>query len=151
MAIAAFDIDMHRIHGYADPGGRICYNAPEWPWDEIRTFERVLIEVGSAVDTSRGLAKDQRAQAYNRRRWGLYSAFELGRLSLWAGLNDMTDRILVSTAPEWTRGYPESAREAMAGCVSEDNHDIRACRCMLYFYNLDPKRWYPIATWSESV
>jgi hypothetical protein len=139
---AAFDIDLGRIHGYSDAGKRICYNAPEWPWDDLVNFEKLLVEVGSAVDTSRAPG-----QAYNRRRWALYSTYQLGRLSLWAGLNHMTSCILVSTAPEWTLDYPETVRAVMAGCAGEDNHDIRACRCMIRFHKTNPDRWYPIDTW----
>ena len=146
MASVAFDIDLRRVHGFSDRDGRVCYKAPDWPWDVLGTHDTILVEVASPQDTSKS-----KAEAYNRRRWMISNAAQFGRLVCWAEMWGMLDKILVSTAPEWTLGYAEEMREAIAGCRGEDNHDIRACRCMLHFFRSNPDKWYPVTAWYDKI
>ena len=143
----AFDVDLHAIHGYSEGEGRLCYKAPEWPWDAIQRHSCVLVEVASAVDTSRGVSAVKHAQQFNRRRWAVHNGVQVGRLMLFAQQYGLTNRVFVSSAEKWTLGHAEATREVVAGCSGEDNHDIRACRCMLFYHSTNPEKWVPIETW----
>lgn len=149
--LAAFDVDMWRIHGYSNETGRICYNASEWPIEAILRHTAILIEIASAVDTSKGKGKDKRAQIFNRRRWGLANMFQIGQLLQIRKSYPTFPPILVSPANKWTKSYSENLRELIAGCAGEDNHDIRACRSMLQFYAMDPMKWIPVDTYLENL
>jgi hypothetical protein len=143
-ARAAFDVDLNRIHGYSTRDGRLCYNADDWPWPALHEHDLILVESASAVVTGAGTTKQKKAQEYNRRRWAISNSVQIGRLLLYLEQHDLTDRVLVSPADRWTLKYKEELREAMAGCSGQDNHDIRACRCMLYFHSTNPDKWVPI-------
>jgi len=144
--LAAFDVDLDRVHGYSAVNGRLCYNAQEWPYEKILEHDRVLVEIASPVDTSR-----KNAERYNRRKWSIGNALMIGRMMFWAEVEGIIDRILVSPSNRWTCGYEERVREVMAGCVGQDNHDIRACRSMLYFYQERPDRWQPIRDYYRAL
>jgi hypothetical protein len=139
MRIAAFDVDLGRVHGYSADGTRICYNAPEWPWDAILSFDRILVEIAHPVSTAHS-----DAESYNRRKWAIGNALMIGRLTQWLEARQALDRMLVSPANWWTLGYPEECRDRIARCVREDNHDIRACRAMLVFHSTNPEKWMPL-------
>lgn len=146
MARLAFDVDLLRVHGYSETDGRVCYNASEWPWDSIAEHETLLVEIASPVDTSR-----VEAEAYNRRKWAIGNSLMIGRLMLYAEQNRRLGDILVSPANVWTEQYDEKTREQMSFCYGEDNHDIRACRCMLHFHEMSPSRWRPILDYYQSL
>lgn len=141
----AFDIDLHRIHGYSTFLGRVCYNSPTWPWDVLRSHKTILVEVASPVDTS----KKRRAggQAHNRRKWAIGNSIEFGKFIYHCESVGILDRVRVSSADRWTLSYEESIREVIAGCSKQDNHDIRACRCMIHFYQTNPEKWLPVNEW----
>lgn len=147
----AFDVDLHRVHGYSEVTGRVCYNSPEWPWDDLLPgnpsgHDVILIEIASPVDTSR-----KASEAYNRRKWAIGNSLMIGRLLFVAQQGAFEDRILVSPSTKWTEQYDEKTREIMAGCANQDNHDIRACRCMLFFHSLSPSKWVPILQYYKSL
>lgn len=148
---AAFDVDLNRIHGYSERDGRICYNAEEWPWDAVEGHDMILVEIASPVNTSSGSIAKKKAQEYNRRKWAISNSLQIGRLMLWMEQQDILDRLLVSPANLWTLGHEEAIREAVAGCVGEDNHDIRACRCMLAYHLTNPTKWRPIRAYLASL
>lgn len=139
MVRVAFDVDLHRVHGYSERDGRVCYNAPDWPWDVLHTHDTILVEIASPVDTSK-----VKAQAYNRRKWAISNSLQIGRLQLYLQQQGLYDRLLVSPSTDWTLGHPEKLREAAAGVIGQDNHDIRACRCMLFYHSTNPDKWRPL-------
>ena len=147
----ALDVDLHRIHAYSDRDGRVCYNATEWPWSALHRHSTILVEVASPVDTSHGDAKAKRAQAYNRRKWAIGNSVQVGRLIAHCETHDMLDKVWASPANIWTGGYNEIQRETMAGCLGQDNHDIRACRSMLFFHQNNKKAWVPIMDWLRDL
>lgn len=152
MSTIACDVDLGRVHCYSETQGRVCYNSPEWPWEALLTHDRILVEIASPVDTSRATeGNDKAAQAYNRRKWAIGNAFMIGRLDFWASQNGIQDRIMVSSADRWTLQHREAIREAAAGVLGQDNHDIRACRCMLYYHRNNPERWSPIRGFLASL
>lgn len=144
--LAAFDVDLHRVHGYSDVTGRICYNAAEWPWEAFAAHDTVLVEIASPVDTS-----SEPAQAYNRRKWAIGNAMMIGRLMFWAELNNCLPKFLVAPSNLWTLGHPEKVREAASGCIGQDNHDIRACRSMLHYYKTNPAKWVPLSAYYKAL
>lgn len=144
--LAAFDVDLHRVHGFSNEGGRICYNAPDWPFEQIATFDRILVEVASPVATG-----DSSAEAYNRRKWAIGNSIMVGRLLQWASTNYDLSKIYVSSADRWTLKHAEKVREAAAGCLGQDNHDIRACRCMLFYYSTNPVEWKPLMDYYQGL
>lgn len=148
---AAFDVDLNRVHGYSERDGRLCYDASEWPWGEILKHDLILVEIASPVDTSGGSLAKKRAQAYNRRKWAISNGLQIGRLMHWMQMQGILDRLLVSPATDWTLGHKEEIREVVAGCAGEDNHDIRACRCMLAYHLTNPTKWRPIENYLASL
>ena len=144
--LAAFDVDLHRVHGYGAEGVRLCYNAPAWPYDAIATYDRILVEVASAVATGASAAED-----YNRRKWAIGNSIMVGRLLEWATDHYDPAKILVSSADRWTLKHPEKLREQVAGVYGQDNHDIRACRCMLFYFNANPEKWQPLLSYYEGL
>jgi hypothetical protein len=146
MTVVAFDVDLHRVHGYSDAGERICYNAPEWPWAVVLAADKVLVEIASPVDTSKS-----DAESYNRRKWAIGNSLMIGRLMCVAEQQGMMAKILVSPANKWTLGHPEKVRDTIANCVKEDNHDIRACRAMLHYHRTNPDKWVPIRSYYDSL
>lgn len=152
MTAIAFDVDLLRIHAYSSRDGRVCYNASEWPWEALHTHDTILVEVASPVDTSRGTSKAKKAQAYNRRKWAIGNSVQVGRFMRYLdGHPALLPKVLASPANVWTGGYAEVERETMAGCYGEDNHDIRACRCMLFFYQNRKQDWVPINEWFRNL
>ena len=145
-SIMAVDVDLGRVHAYSRLTGRICFNSPEWPWDAMTQHEVVLVEVASPVDTSRAQDGNGReAQEYNRRKWMIGNAFMVGRLQFWMESRGATcPKIFVSPANLWTLSHKEEMREVIAGCAGQDNHDIRACRCMLHYFGTNPEKWKPL-------
>lgn len=111
----------------------------------------ILVEIASPTDTSRGSRRDKKAQAYNRRRWSLSNMFHIGRLAEIRKLFPAFPAILVSPATVWTKHQNEIQRETIAGCRDQDNHDIRACRCMLFYYFGDPSLWVPLDRYIEQL
>lgn len=150
VSIVACDVDLNRIHAFSATEGRVCYNSPTWPLEVLQRHDVVLVEVASPVQTGGSGAKGA-AQAYNRRKWAIGNSFEVGRLAALAEPLGFLSRILVSPANLWTGSHPESVREAIAGCAGQDNHDIRACRCMIHFYNLTPKHWVPLTQYYPNL
>lgn len=146
MQTIAFDVDLHRVHAYSDTLGRICYNATEWPWEQILAHTLVLVEIASPVST----AKDP-AEEYNRRKWAIGNSMMIGRLMYAAELGGYMNKILVSPANKWTLGHRESMRNVIVGCEGEDNHDIRACRAMLHYHRTNPDLWVPLRSYYDSL
>lgn len=144
MSIVACDIDLLRIHAWSDTTGRVCYNAANWPLAALAQHETILVEIASAQNTSK-----KASEAYNRRRWAIGNSFQLGRYSAIA--EHLLDRTLVSPSTKWTLGHPEPLREQIAMCAKQDNHDIRACRCMIAYFRTNPEKWTPIRQWMGSA
>lgn len=144
--LAAFDVDLHRVHGYCATSGRICYNSPSWPFATIATYDRILVEVASPVATGSSSAED-----YNRRKWAIGNSIMVGRLLEWAEKHYDPAKILVSSADKWTLKHEEKIREAAAGVSGQDNHDIRACRCMLFYFSTNPIQWQPLLDYYQGL
>ncbi len=144
--LAAFDVDLHRVHGFCREVGRLCYNAPAWPYDVIATYDRILVEVASPVATGASSAED-----YNRRKWAIGNSIMVGRLFEWATHHYDPAKILVSSADQWTLKHPEKLREQVAGVYGQDNHDIRACRCMLFYFQTNPEKWQPLLAYYDGL
>jgi hypothetical protein len=146
MPVVAFDVDLHRVHGYSDLHGRVCYQAAEWPWGELTRHDMILVEIASPVSTAKASAEE-----YNRRKWAIGNAMMIGRLMFAAEVGGYINKIMVSPATKWTLGHPEEMRDVIAGCAKQDNHDIRACRAMLHYHRTNPDKWAPIRTYYDSL
>ena len=142
----ALDVDLNRVHAFSSTEGRVCYNAPDWPWDALWRHDKILVEVASPVDTSKS-----DAEAYNRRKWAIGNSFLVGQLLHAAALKGQTEKILVSPSNEWTMKHPEKQRDIVAGCDGQDNHDIRACRAMLVYHGYNPQKWVPIISYYQNL
>lgn len=146
MRIAAFDVDLGRLHGYSSVSGRICYNAQDWPWDAIDNHSLLLVEIAHPVNTSR-----TEAEAYNRRKWAIGNALAIGQLVHYLDARGCLSRLLVSPSNWWTLKHPEAMRDVVANCTGEDNHDIRACRAMLVYHKTNPEMWMPIDRYYKAL
>jgi hypothetical protein len=146
MSTIAFDVDLLRLHAWSDTVGRVCYNATEWPWHAILEHDTVLVEIGSPVATGR-----DPVEAYNRRKWAIGNAMQIGRLMHWCGQHSCLDKVLVSPAERWTLGHGEGMRNVVADAVGQDNHDLRACRAMLVYHSTNPDKWQPILAYYRGL
>ncbi len=142
----AFDVDLRAIHGYSERDGRVCFKATEWPWEVILAHDTILVEVASPVNTAR-----TKSQRHNRNRWNVHNCLQVGRLWYFLQQCNRADDLLVSPAEKWTLGHREEEREIMAGCYKQDNHDIRACRCMLFFHDTNPNKWVRMADYYQAL
>lgn len=144
--LAAFDVDLHRVHGYCSEFGRLCYNSPAWPYATIAAYDRILVEVASPVATGASSAED-----FNRRKWAIGNSMMIGRLLEWAEKHYDPTKILVSSADKWTLKHNEKLRECISGCKDQDNHDIRACRCMLHYFSTNPEQWKTLPDYYQAL
>jgi len=146
----AIDIDVGRIHAWSSTDGRVCYEEPRPPFDAIFAHELVLVEIANHVlheDKKRPMKKGEKA---NRHRWAVFNMATCGEIFGRLSARGLGDRMLVSPSSAWTLTHPEPLREEIAGCRGQDNHDIRACRCMIFYHSTNPKKWVPYLTYVRS-
>lgn len=144
-SIISLDVDLGRIHAFSNRDGRVCYNATDFPWAALSTHDITLVEVASAIDTSKNSG-----QAYNRRKWTVGNCLQAGRLWFWFETKPKLT-LLASSADKWTLGHNEKMRNVVANTASQDNHDIRSCREMLFYFNTNPDKWVPMGTYYENL
>lgn len=139
-SIISFDIDLGRIHAYSNTKGIICSNAIEIPHYELDKAEHeiVLIEVASA-----NFYQGSPGQVFHRAKWAIFNSMMAGRIYQFISWKvNSKPQVLVAPSSKWTLGYEESVRDSIAG-VTGDNHDIRQCRTMQFFYGTNPEKWAP--------
>ena len=144
--IIALDIDLNRIHAWSNRDGRVCYNAPDFPFAQIASHDTILVECWSPhlyVKNGNKAYNSLKGEITNRLRAVLWNSFKVGELYSYLAVRDIEDRMLVAPSSEWTGKFPEDVRQAMAGVTGQDNHDIRECRTMLFFYKKSPSKWKP--------
>lgn len=151
MSIIAFDVDYKRIHAWSDKIGRVCFDAPEWrPFaDTIVCHDTILMEVFSPIfyDKSTGNPSKDKAIRTNKMKMALFNARICGEMYSW-----LIDRygyakaqtMLVAPSSLWSLGHEEDIRHEIAGVTGQDNHDIRECRAMIFFYQRNPRQWYKV-------
>jgi hypothetical protein len=139
------DIDLHRIHAWSNVDGRVCSSSGDVPWSALLTHDKILIEVASPTFYNRNTAI-----IANKTKWVIFNSIMIGRISMYLMAKQISDRLLVSPSSLWTLGYPEEVRHAAAG-VSGDNHDIRECRCMQFFYGTNPEKWMTLEAFVQSL
>lgn len=154
VAVIALDIDLGRIHAFSTRDGRVCYKADALPFSALTTHDVVLAECWSPQmyfknQDSRSL-KSAKGELTNRLRACIYNSFVVGQLAEYLRWEGREDTLLVAPSTQWTRGFPEDVRQAMAG-VSGDNHDIRECRTMLAFFKLHRKAWLPYEQYQRNL
>jgi hypothetical protein len=133
----AIDIDLGRIHAWSTVEGRVCYQAPGLPERAILSHELVLVEVASPT-----FYAEKRGELHQRARWAIFASYVLGFLyACYRTSKGDPNRLLLSPSTSWTLSYEEKLREEIAGCAGQDNHDIRACRCMVHFHRTNPDKW----------
>ena len=148
MTTTAIDIDLNNFT-VVDRAGAIW--AHKAPWSErsyvlprISQYGLVLIEIAGPVM--------HHAESHSHRRWMIFNVAAAVQLAHMVGL----DRARFSTSTTWTKGYKEEDRHALAGImplkytltkkgkrtpIYADAHDIRECKCMLYFHAHAPNAW----------
>lgn len=159
MSVLAIDIDLGRITAVDSHRGVLCHGVD--PFSAEGRFsavdvETVLIEIAGPVM--------HHEESHSHRRWMLYNA-AVASILVSSFVEDI-DNVLVATSTDWTKGYSEIERDAVAGIrplkyktvtrkkggksvitrepIWAENHDTRECRAMLYFHARDPKPWKPL-------
>lgn len=147
--VIAVDIDLRKmtavssIHGVlankVDPASTPVLGAHHYD-------ATILIEIAGPV-----MHHDE---SHSYRRWMIYN------VAVASGIAANFPNVLVSTSTQWTNGYNEAYRQALAGILPDrkdkngkpkydECHDVRECRAMLYFYRVMPKKWVPLTKYLE--
>ncbi len=166
MSVLAIDIDLGRCTAVDSEHGLVCHLAN--PIDmgtglahAAARAETVLIEIAGPIM--------HHEESHSHRRWMLYNVAVASMLSIaWAGKD-----VLVATSTAWTKGYSEIERDAIAGItptkyktvtrkkagksvvtrepIWAECHDVRECRCMIYFHARDPKPWMSLTQYLKEL
>ena len=145
-AVISIDVDLHRVHAWSSRDGRVCFNAPDFPFEALGSHDVILLEIASPL-----FYHDNPKTIYQTAKWTIYNSFMFGRLVWVLQEHLIINRLLVSPSNHWTLGHQEDIRNEMAGCTGEDNHDIRACRAMQWFYKNAPGRWVPYEEFIQNL
>jgi len=143
--IISLDIDLHRIHAWSNVTGVVCANNSDIPWKAMKEHNLILVEVASPT-----FYTHRTDIIANRTKWAIFNAMMVGIIHEHLSWCIMPPKLLVSPSSLWTLGYPEEMRHAAAG-VSGDNHDIRECRCMQFFYGTNPEKWMTFEAFVQSL
>lgn len=99
----------------------------------------ILLEVASPLDYT-----DDKAVAYNKRRWTIWNIAQAARIYA-SEPEKATVTFRVAPSHVWTKGYDLKTRHHMAKCV-QPQKDLREAEAMLWFYNKNPAAW---VTWPD--
>jgi hypothetical protein len=158
-SVIAVDIDLGRWTAVHSVDGVLAHGRDPSTGFAVAQFTRpdvVLIEVAGPVM--------HHEESHSHRRWMIYNAGWAAMLALtW---KDLVPKILVAPSTAWTQGFGELERDAIAGIrpvkyktvtrkkggksvvtrepIWAEPHDVRECRCMMYFYSVAPKHWKPL-------
>ena len=137
--ILSFDIDLNGIAAWSNVVGTVASGASDvLPCTAILEHDLVLIEVASPMFYAG--VKDK-GRLTNTFKWAIYNSMVAGKIYMFVNHNGYAlPTILVAPSNLWTLGYNEEMRHAIAS-VSGDNHDIRECRCMQFFYQSNSEKW----------
>jgi hypothetical protein len=133
--IISLDIDLRGVAAYSDIRGVILNgDTDEIPYEEMLKHQLVLVEIASPIFYGR----NSKGSMTNRFKWAIYNSCIAG--VIYTYLKDKSVKLLVSPSSSWTLGYTEEQRCSIAN-VAGNNHDIRECRCMQFFYKTNPGKW----------
>ncbi len=154
MNILSVDIDLNRHHMWSSRDGRVAFNATEVNAHALASHDLILVEVASHIFYKpKGIAKSQeKAMMVRKTAWMIYNTYLTTHMyHMWLDVREsLQSRFLVAPSSEWTKKYSEEVRQKMAGVDGQDNHDIRECRTMQFFYNIHPKPWVDFHTYFNS-
>lgn len=162
MSTLAIDIDLGRVTAVHSELGVVCHGVDPstvcWPIADL-----VLIEVAGPIL--------HHEDSHSYRRWMLYNVAVAVGLTHRFEIGGTSVRLATSTA--WTKGFGEIERDAIAGIrplryknvttkkagnakvtrvpIWDEPHDVRECRCMLYFRQRDPKPWTPLSQYLKEL
>ena len=140
--VIAVDIDLRKMTAVSSIHGVIANKADPSRIIILDPFAHkdatILVEIAGPV-----MHHDE---SHSYRRWMIYN------VAVAAGIAANFPNTLVSTSTQWTNGYNEAYRQALAGILPDrkdkngkpkydECHDVRECRAMLYFYRAMPKKW----------
>ena len=139
--IISFDIDVCGIAAYSNVAKVIASgNSGILPVAALWEHDLVLMEVASPII----YGTKTKGELYNRIKWAIYNSMVAGQIYSLIQQRQLTmgvrPDLLVAPSSAWTLGYKEEIRHRIAG-ITGDNHDIRECRCMQYFYGTNPEKW----------
>lgn len=143
MSVIAVDCDLRRIHAWCSERGRVCYKAPDIQriLDYTRATDTVIYEIAAPIPFRDG----------NHRKFLSWMAYNN---AIAGALHELccAKSFLVAGSTVWTLGYPEKDRHLLAGLdTKKDNHDLRECQAMIYFYSTNPGTWLPYPKYLESL
>lgn len=155
MDILSVDIDLNRHHMWSNRDGRVAYNATSINEEALMSHDVVLVEVASNVFYIPPAAKrngGEKGVIVRKTAWMIYNTYLCTVMyNIWKSKSIIVNsKFLVSPSHDWTKKYDEETRQRMAGVSGQDNHDIRECRTMQYFYQVYPKPWVDFHTYFNS-
>lgn len=162
MSRIAIDIDLGRVTVVHSESGVIAHGAdPDTiNWASCPGADLILSEIAGPIL--------HHEESHSYRRWMLYNAIVAAQLE-----RHFVGPVLVATSTAWTKGYSEVERDAITGilplryknvtrtkggnatvtrvAIWEEPHDVRECRCMLYFHQRDPSPWKPLTQYLKEL
>lgn len=148
MSVLSLDIDLGRIHGWSSERGQVMYKDTDVNWNEVDQHQVIIAEIASPVFYAKQYNK---AEITNRMKWALFNGCTVGRVYQYLCGKQQGTKLLVAPSSAWTLGYPEDQRNRIAGCHGENNHDIRECRCMQFFFKTNPGQWKSLPDYLASL
>lgn len=148
-SVLSFDIDLNSVHCWSNISKIVSYKYPGLSNEaktSIRNHAIILIEVASGISYGSG----KKGEEVSRRKWAVYNSMMAGRIYEYASTYSPTSVVRVAPSHVWTCGYDEKTRQMLAG-VSGDNHDIRECRAMQFFYYTNPNKWVEFEAYYASL
>lgn len=164
MSTLAIDIDLGRVTAVDSVRGVLAHGVAPEKWDvDIEGITQVLVEIAGPIL--------HHEESHSYRRWMLFNA--VLATTYVVAFEDIHVPVLVATSTAWTKGYSEVQRDAIAGILPlryknvttkkagnakvtrvpiwDEPHDVRECRCMLYFRQRDPKPWTPLSQYLKEL
>ena len=168
--ILAIDIDLGNVTVVSNQKGVICHQETPGSWENLLVPSSRLPEPDILLVELAGPVMHHQ-ESHSHRRWMIYNALVGARIA--RAFKSGGCRILVSASTQWTAGYTEEKRHAIAGMlplkytkrkvkkkgvmteikvpVYAEPHDIRECRCMIDFYLKRPKEWVTMDEYLQAL
>ncbi len=145
--VLSLDIDLGRIHAWSFSYGQVMYKSKDMCWGLLESHDVILAEIASPVF----YGSYNKAEITNRMKWALYNGVTIGRIFERMCQLKLEHKLLVAPSSAWTLGHPEEMRNIVAGVTGENNHDIRECRCMQYYFKTNPGQWKSLPDYLASL
>lgn len=149
--IIGVDIDLHRMHAaeHVLAGDGVIMLNDDRP---IRLAARIRQDTGDEkplVLVECASPHQYGGRLYQKKlAWMIYNSAVLAEIAAMCVIMDGAFELRCSPSSTWTKGYPEAARHRMSGADQffadrnkDDQHNLRECLAMIWFYKQTPDNW----------